>query len=227
MLNRIKRCLILWFNLSRVSRQIVRGAWRISLLPQPVVSLFGGGRISRDNYYFEQVMRLVQRLVDENISVLTGGGPGLMEAAHLGAGKVTKGRGSSLGIGVADLPENPSPYVEDYIQLDYFFARKWLLTRYSRAFVVFPGGIGTLDELTEVLTLIATNRIGRVPVVLVGIDYWTELLEWLKNKGITQGLVLQEHLALLTLTDDLDTVFDLLRGNCSNLSSVEKDEQEQ
>lgn len=216
---RIAMCFSLFLDLVRVSWQIMRGAWHISKLPQPIVSIFGGSKLPKKTDYFEKVHELSQRFINSGISVLTGGGPGVMEAAHCGAIIVdknsTKNIGRSIGIGVKDLEkEGPNKCVEQYIELDYFFARKWLLTRYSKVFVVFPGGFGTLDELTEVLTLIVTKRLERVPILLVGIEYWQDLMIWMEKEAVVHKLINKEDLKLITLTNDLDLVFCIAQDSC-------------
>ncbi len=143
----------------RVVFQLVYGFWRISKLEQPIVSIFGSARLAQDQIYFKQAHDLAQRFIAHDISVLAGGGPGIMEAVTCGAVVHDgTGKGKSIGIGVRGLGEKRSLCVQEYFELDYFFARKWLLTQYSSAFIVFPGGFGTLDELAEVLTLIQTKK---------------------------------------------------------------------
>lgn len=211
---RISWCCGLFFRLIRVVFQIIYGAWQISKLPRPIVTIFGGARLSKKEPYWEIAHQLSNKLVEANISVITGGGPGLMEAASCGAIPRLGGKGVSMGIGVKDLGEGKNTCVQVYCQLDYFFARKWLLTRYSNGFVVFPGGFGTLDELTEVLTLIQTKKLKRVPIVLIGVEYWKDFLAWINNEALQHGLIAPEHLTLFTLTDDLEEAFCLLRDAC-------------
>jgi len=190
------------------------GIWRISGLEKPIVSIFGGARFKQNDYYAKQAHELAQLFVNDGISVLTGGGPGIMEAANCGAIYNTKARGKSIGIGVRDLTEDPNSCVQEYIELDFFFARKWLLTRYSNAFVVFPGGFGTMDELSEVITLVQTEKLPRVPIVLVGVEYWRPFMTWAEDEAFKHGLVSQEDLDLLFLTDDLERVFELVCKEC-------------
>lgn len=206
----------LFYDLVSVSWQIMRGARLISKVPQPIVSIFGGGKLARESDYFEKIRGLAHRFVNNNISVLSGGGPGAMEAASLGGSTLTnKGLGKSIGIGLKDLEKTgPNKYIEDYIEVEYFFARKWLLTRYSQAFIVFPGGFGTLDELSEVLTLIATKRIGRVPIMLIGIEYWTDFMIWMEKEAVVHKLINKGDLKLITLTNDLDLVFCVVSDSC-------------
>jgi len=124
----------------------------------------------------------------------------------------------SIGIGVKELGEGKNPCVQEYFELDYFFARKWLMTRHSQAFVIFPGGFGTMDELAEILTLVQTKKLGRVPIVLVGVEYWRDFMEWLKYSALVHGLIVKEDLELFTLTDDIDKVFALVCKECEQIS---------
>ena len=158
-------------------------------------------------------------LVEDDISVLTGGGPGIMEAASCGA-VPTKGTGRSMGIGVKDLGEGKNPCVQEYFILNYFFARKWLLTHYSKAFVVFPGGFGTLDELAEILTLIQTKQLARAPIILIGKEYWAHFMIWVKGEALKHGTVVQEDINLFSVTDNLEEAFCIAKGACEPFKTV-------
>lgn len=155
-IKRIKVCCSLAGTLFRVFFQLLYGAWRISKLSDPMVSIFGGTHLKDTDFYFKKAHSLGEQLVAHDISVVTGGGPGLMQAVSCAVYE-SHGKSKSIGIGVRDLKEQRNPCVQEYFELDQFFARKWLLTRYSMAFIVFPGGFGTVDELAEVLTLIQTK----------------------------------------------------------------------
>jgi len=214
MFNRFIRCCTLFFSFFRVQFQLLYGAWRVFGLPEPRVSIFGSARVPLDNPYAQKASKLAQRLVENNISVLTGGGPGIMEAATCGAEHNGKGHGKSLGIGVRGLREPKNKCLEGYIELNYFFARKWLLSHYSQAFIVFPGGFGTLDELTEALTLMQTKKLSRAPIILIGVEYWDDFMVWVKKEALEHGLIAKEDLDLFTLTDDLDEAFCIVRDKC-------------
>ncbi len=213
-LRRLKLCGSLFFNLMRVFWQLLYGAWKVSKLQQPIVSIFGGARFAQDDVYARQANELAHMFVLNNISVLTGGGPGIMEAASCGAIRPKGSTGKSMGIGVKDLGEGKNICVQEYFVLNYFFARKWLLTRYSLGFAVFPGGFGTMDELAQVLTLIQTKRINPVPIVLVGKEYWKPFMTWVKDEAFKHGLVSQQDIDLFTVTDDLDEAFALIQKAC-------------
>lgn len=214
-LRRFGMCCLLGLKLIRVFFQLIYGVWRISKLPHPIVSIFGGSRLPQQDEYARQADQIGQWLVERDISVLTGGGPGIMEAASCGAIRSDGGKGKSIGIGVRDLGEGRNPCVEEYFQLDYFFARKWLLTRYSVGFIVFPGGFGTMDELAEVLTLIQTKKMKKIPIVLVGKEYWEPFMKWVIDEALKHGLVKKEHVQLFTVTDDPYEAFCLIRDECA------------
>ena len=216
------RRLGLWFSvfwrLVCVNIQLLYGVWKLTRVPRPRVTIFGGSRMPQEDPYSQQAHKLGHKLVQHDISIVTGGGPGIMEAASCGAIAVGK-KGMSLGIGVKELGEGKNPCVQEYLELDYFFARKWLLTRYSIAFVVFPGGFGTLDELGEILTLIHTNRLPQVPIVLIGSEYWYLFMQWLTHEALKHGLVTSDDLKLFVVTDDIDYAFTIIYDSCKKMSA--------
>jgi len=194
---------------------MIYGAWHVSRLPSPLISIFGSARFELETFYAQQAHKLAKMFIEDDISVLTGGGPGIMEAASCGA-VPTKGSGRSMGIGVTGLGEGRNPCVQDYFVLDYFFARKWLLTHYSHAFIVFPGGFGTLDELAEVLTLIQTQQMQRSPIILIGTAYWQPFMNWVTDQALVHGAVSQKDIELFYITDDLDKAFCIAQGACES-----------
>jgi uncharacterized protein (TIGR00730 family) len=215
-MNQLHECIKLMYRLFRVNIQLICGAWRVFSLTKPIVSIFGSARMQQDDRYAKMAHRLSQMLVEDDISVLTGGGPGIMQAASCGAiESQEKDRGRTMGIGVKDLKEEENPCVEEYFELDYFFARKWLLTRYSTSFIIFPGGFGTVDELSEVLTLMQTNRMPRVPIVMIGKEYWKPFIEWVTDEALQHGLISQKDLDLFFITDDIDEAFCVVTQTCS------------
>ena len=214
MINRLTMCCRLALHLTYTFFQILYGAWRIAGVGGPYVSIFGSARFSQDDTYAKQAHELARMLVEDDISVLTGGGPGIMEAASCGAVDPDS-RAKSIGIGVRDLTEKHNQCVQIRFELEYFFARKWLLTHYSSAFIVFPGGFGTLDELAEVITLVQTKKLKKVPIVLVGKEYWRPFMNWIEQEAIKHGAISQEDIAVFTVTDDLDQAFCLARDECS------------
>lgn len=198
-------------HLSYVYFQLIYGIWKIAKIPHPIVTIFGGSRFASTDPYAMEAHNFAKMLVKANISVITGGGPGIMEAANCALPPLG-GKAKSIGIGVRGLGEGPNKCVQEYFLLDYFFARKWLMTNYSQGFAVFPGGFGTLDELSEVLTLIQTKKLGRVPIVLIGSEYWELLMQWLNTQALDHKLILKEELELFKVTDDLHEALNILQG---------------
>lgn len=168
----------------------------------PCVTIFGSARTKPENKYYQIAEEIAEKLTKKGYGVITGGGPGIMEAGNKGA---KKGGGPSVGINIV-LPfeQTSNPYI-DYdkiITFDYFFVRKVMFIKYSQGFIVLPGGFGTLDELFEAMTLIQTKKIGRFPIVLVGIDYWSGLIEWIKNTMLAKEKnISEEDLNLYRLVD--------------------------
>jgi len=220
--NRIAFLAKVFWQLMRTNIQLLHGVWRIERIKRPIVSIFGGARMTAEDQYAQFAHILAQKLVESGISVMTGGGSGIMEAASCGARAIGKKGVVSLGIGVTELGEGRNPCVQEYIEFEHFASRKWLLTHFSIAFVVFPGGFGTLDELAEVLTLIQTNKLPRVPIVLIGQEYWHYFMHWLTDEAVKHGLVTKEHLALFSITDDVEEAFDLVYAACKNAESEGK-----
>lgn len=199
----------------KVLTQLVYGAWQIGTLPHPIITIFGSARHLKTPLYDQNAFLLAEKCTQQGISVLTGGGPGIMEAANCGGVHLNQQKkGKTLGIGVNNLQEKPNKCAHKYIELDYFFARKWLLMNYSKAFVVFPGGFGTLDEFAELLTLMQTKRLKAVPVFLVGIAYWKPLVDWLHGTVLREGAVNEQDVALITLVDHIEQIIPVLKHIC-------------
>lgn len=211
---RILGIFTLAYQLLRVSLQTIYGGWRISKLTPPIVTIFGGAKLKEHDQYFKQAYNLGKLLMEHDISVLTGGGPGIMEAVSCGVLHKSSGKISSIGIGVRGLGQGRNPCVEEYFELNYFFARKLLLTRYSYAFVIFPGGFGTLDEFSEVLTLMQTKKMQQTPIVLIGKDYWSKFLGWVKGEALQHKLIDADNVKLFTLTDSLHEAFTVIQSSC-------------
>ena len=197
----------------RIFFNVLYGIWKITKLKHAPVTIFGGARLKADSIYMQKARELAHKLADSGIPVLTGGGPGIMEAASCGATQTNKGVITSIGITVAGLADNEpqSPCTPDVIVMDNYGARKWLLIHYSIGFAVFPGGFGTLDELTELLTLIQTKLRDKAPIVLIGKEYWQPIMDWIHNSALKDGLIAQEDVELFTITDDVDEAYKLLK----------------
>jgi uncharacterized protein (TIGR00730 family) len=166
----------------------------------PAVSVFGSARMRTDSRYYKQARALGRQLAEAGYAVITGGGPGIMAAANRGC---QDGGGLSIGCNI-ELPKEQglNPYVDLGVEFRYFFARKVMFVKYADAFVIFPGGYGTLDELFEALTLIQTHKVQDFPVILMGTDYWTGMLDWIRGSLLAEAAINPEDVDLLRLTDD-------------------------
>jgi uncharacterized protein (TIGR00730 family) len=182
----------------KMALQFIRGFRKLHFVG-PCVTVFGSARFAPDHRYYQIAESIGAAIVETGFTVMTGGGPGIMEAANKGA---MNAGGYSVGCNI-NLPmeQKPNPYMHEWVTLDYFFVRKFLLLKYSYAFVVFPGGWGTMDELFETLTLIQTGMIHHFPVVLMGIEYYQPLMEYL-DQMIAWGTIAKEDLQYVRLTDD-------------------------
>jgi uncharacterized protein (TIGR00730 family) len=185
----------------RIQAEFVEGFGALAELG-PAISVFGSARFKAGEPEYELAGRIATGLVEAGFAVITGGGPGVMEGANKGA---QEAGGTSVGLGI-ELPfeQGMNAYVDLGINFRYFFARKTMFLKYSRGFVVLPGGFGTFDELFEALTLVQTRKVQRFPVVLVGVDYWGGLLAWLRDSVLERGSISPEDLDLIKLTDDPD-----------------------
>jgi uncharacterized protein (TIGR00730 family) len=174
----------------------------------PAVSIFGSARSTEDSEEYVSARELAARLVREGFTVITGGGPGVMEAANRGA---QEAGGISVGCNI-ELPfeQQPNPYLDISLDFRYFFVRKVMFVKYAEAFVIFPGGFGTLDELFEALTLIQTGKVDNFPVVLWGRRFWTHLLELIRDPMLSEGKISPEDVELLYPTDDLDEAVEII-----------------
>ncbi len=215
--SRLKRFFILFGRLLYTTFQMLYGGWRITKLPQPIVTIFGSSRIKQHTPYTQKAHDLGKRFMENGVSILTGGGPGIMEAAVCGIKVSGKKIGKSMAIGVKGLDESSNRCAQNYFELEYFFARKWLLMQFSMGFVIFPGGFGTLDELAEVLTLVQTKSLKQMPIVLIGKEYWAPLEDWINNEALSHGAILKEELEFFYVTDDLDEAYCWVLGKCDIL----------
>ena len=190
----------------RAVREFIAG-FRALHFVGPCVTIFGSARFPSTHPYYALGQEVGRRISGIGFTVMTGGGPGLMEAANRGA---REAGGRSVGCNIAlPLEQQPNPYLDSFVTCRYFFVRKVLLFKYSYAFVALPGGLGTLDELMEALTLIQTGKIQNFPVVLIGQAYWSGLMDVL-HRMVAEGTVSQEDLSLLLVTDDLDVALAYL-----------------
>lgn len=203
----------------RIQSEFVEGFGLLSEVPT-AVSVFGSARTPRDHETYKSAEAIGAALVEAGYAVITGGGPGTMEAANKGA---QKAGGLSIGLGI-ELPfeQQLNRWVDLGINFRYFFVRKTMFVKYSQAFVIMPGGFGTLDELFESLTLVQTGKITRFPIVLFGTKYWGGLFEWIRDSLLAEGKINPGDEDLLQLTDDVDEVIEIIVK--SRQKSVEGDE---
>lgn len=170
----------------------------------PCISVYGSARLKPGSKYYEMAIKTAELITESGFGIITGGGPGIMEAANRGAHNKN---GKSVGLGI-ELPfeQGVNDFVHSKYEINfkYFFVRKVMFVKYAQAFIVFPGGFGTLDELFETLTLIQTEKIKKIPIVLVGTEYWGGLVDWIKNHLILDGLINEDDLDLFYLTDDYE-----------------------
>lgn len=185
----------------KIMAEFVTGYEKMSSIG-PSISVFGSARTKEDQEYYQKAVKISRLLGERGYGVITGGGPGIMEAGNKGA---QEGGGQSVGLNI-HLPfeQSNNPYIdeESNLSFDYFFVRKVVFVKYSQGFVVLPGGFGTLDELFEALTLIQTHKIKRKPVVLIGTEYWSGLIDWIKNTMLKAGNISKEDLDLFVVLDD-------------------------
>ncbi|MBI3237655.1 MAG: TIGR00730 family Rossman fold protein [Flavobacteriia bacterium] len=188
----------------KIMSEFVEGYERMAKIG-PCVSIFGSARTKEENPYYEQAVEVGEKLAKAGFGVITGGGPGIMEAGNKGA---KKGGGRSVGLNI-DLPfeQNYNPYIdpEHNLEFNYFFVRKVIFVKYSQGFVIMPGGFGTLDELFEAITLIQTKKINKRPVVLISHDYWDGLVEWVKRAMLEkENNIAESDLNYLKVVDTAD-----------------------
>ncbi len=189
------------WRVMRIQSEFVEGFGALAELG-PAVSVFGSARTRPGDPAYVMGVEIGRKLVEAGFAVITGGGPGAMEAANKGA---FEAGGTSVGLGI-ELPFETglNPYVDLGVNFRYFFARKTMFVKYAQGFIVLPGGFGTLDELFEALTLVQTRKVTSFPLVLVGTDYWSGLLDWLRQSALTHGTVSPRDIEQLQLTDDVD-----------------------
>lgn len=193
------------WRMFRIMGELVEGFDTLSGV-EPAVTIYGSSRVAPDHEIYAKTEEIARRLGEMGFNIITGGGPGLMEAANKGA---LQAGVKSIGLNIR-LPENQvcNPYSSLSITFNHFFVRKVMLVKYAIAFVIMPGGLGTLDELTEILTLIQTHKIKPFPVILFSEAYWRGFLDWLKNYTLAQGFISEEDFTLLRVCNEADEVVE-------------------
>ena len=193
----------------KIMGEFVNGFEKMSAIG-PCVSIFGSARVRPGNKYYDLAINISKRIAEAGYGIITGGGPGIMEAGNRGANLAG---GTSVGLNI-DLPfeQHDNPYIDDdkSLDFDYFFVRKVMFVKYSQGFVVMPGGFGTLDELFEAITLIQTHKIHTFPIILVGTDFWQGLIDWVKNTMLEAGNISPRDLDLVKVVDTEDEVVEII-----------------
>lgn len=197
------------WRMFKILSEFVEGFENLSDI-EPAVSVFGSARVKEDHNDYRKARLMGKMLADNGITVLTGGGPGVMEAANRGA---TESGGQSIGVNI-ELPfeQKPNPYAKKIITFNYFFVRKVMLVKYASAFVIFPGGFGTMDELFEAMTLIQTRKILPFPLILVEKDYWSGMINWLEDKMVGNNFISESDLDIIKLIDDPSEILDCVKN---------------
>ncbi|WP_404812414.1 TIGR00730 family Rossman fold protein [Capnocytophaga canimorsus] len=198
------------WSIFKIMGEFVNGYEKLSEIG-PCVSIFGSARTKSDSKYYNLAVEIAEKIVESGFGVITGGGPGIMEAGNKGA---RQGNGSSVGLNI-DLPfeQHDNPYIDrdKNLNFDYFFARKVMFIKYSQAFVVMPGGFGTMDELFEAITLIQTQKIDKFPIILVGSEFWKGLVDWFQKTLLDEFQnISPEDMFLFKVVDTADEVVDII-----------------
>ncbi|MEZ4707066.1 MAG: TIGR00730 family Rossman fold protein [Caldilineaceae bacterium] len=206
----------------RIQGEFVEGFDRLATLGQ-AVTIFGSARTKSDDAMYHAAMETARLLAQEGLAIITGGGPGIMEAGNKGA---RLGGGVSVGLGI-ELPfeQGLNAYVDVGVNFRYFFARKTMFVKYAQGFIIFPGGFGTLDELFEAVTLIQTGKVHNFPVILFGKAYWQGLVDWLRTTMMSEGKISAADLDLLVVSDSPTEVRDLIVAAISNGSWADAKEE--
>ncbi|MCX5708504.1 MAG: TIGR00730 family Rossman fold protein [Candidatus Omnitrophica bacterium] len=196
------------WRIFRIMSEFVEGFEVLSSIGK-AVSIFGSARLSSSHKYYKLAEEVAYLLAKEKYAIITGSGPSLMEAANKGA---KRAKGYSVGLNIQlPLQQNPNPYVDTLLDFRYFFIRKVMFVKYAKAFVIMPGGYGTLDEFMEAINLISTDRIPKFPVIVVGKEYWKGLMDWLKNTVLKTGCISEEDLCLFKAVDKPKEVVKIIK----------------
>lgn len=197
------------WSVFKIMSEFVNGYETLSRIG-PCVAIFGSARLKPDNIYYAKAEETAYKLVQRGFGIITGGGPGIMEAGNKGAHDA---KGKSVGLNIV-LPheQKPNQYIDidKSIDFDYFYIRKTMFTRYSQGYIAFPGGFGTLDELSEALTLIQTDKITRFPIVMVGKNFWSGLVEWFKDQLFAKELISEKDFDIFHVVDDPDEAVEII-----------------
>ncbi|HBF38778.1 MAG TPA: TIGR00730 family Rossman fold protein [Firmicutes bacterium] len=210
------------WRILRIQGEIVEGFDALSKIG-PAATIFGSARFGVDNPYYQATIDIAQHLSAAGMTVISGGGPGIMEAANQGAFQL---HGNSVGCSI-QLPHEqaPNPYQTIALKFRYFFVRKLMFIKYSIAFIIMPGGVGTMDELFEALTLVQTDKIDHFPIVLYGTSYWKGLISWMEDQMLAAGCIIPEDLTLLQLVDEPGEAARIIIDNSRKHGFLKNQEQ--
>ncbi|MBU2754497.1 TIGR00730 family Rossman fold protein [Acidithiobacillus sp. CV18-2] len=191
------------WKIFQIMAEFVRGYEKLAAV-EPCVSIFGSARLPEEHRWYQQTLSIAEKLSNAGFSVISGGGPGVMEAANRGA---YRGTGYSIGLNI-ELPheQHSNPYQDISLSFEHFYSRKVMFMKYAAAYVVMPGGFGTLDELAECLTLVQTGKTRRMPIILFDSGFWNGLIDWWKSTMLAHGTINEADLDLVTVLDDPDAV---------------------
>jgi uncharacterized protein (TIGR00730 family) len=209
-------------HVKRIADEFLQGFETVAQIAKPAVTIFGSARVREGHPAYTAAVETGRRFAQAGFTVVTGGGPGMMEAANRGA---KEGGGLSVGFNI-ELPheQESNPYLDVGVTFSHFYARKTMFVKAAEGFVIFPGGFGTLDEFFEALTLIQTGKVLDFPVVLFGADYWKGLLDWIRDPLLAKRMISPEDLNLLVVTDEpaeaVDTVVTCYERRCAAVSSA-------
>jgi uncharacterized protein (TIGR00730 family) len=209
-------------DVALIAAEFLSGFQKVLEINRPAVSIFGSARVLEDSEAYRDARETARLFAEAGFAVVTGGGPGVMEAANRGC---KEGGGLSVGFNIA-LPHEQglNPYCDIEMTFKHFYARKTMFVKAAEGFVIFPGGFGTLDELYESLTLIQTGKVSNFPVILFDSDYWGEMLDWIKGELLADGMISPEDLDLLAVTDDtheaVELVVDCYEQRCAEVPAA-------
>lgn len=208
------------WRIFQIMAEFVRG-FELMANVRPSVSIFGSSRLDEKNRWYQTTVAISRRLSDAGFSIVSGGGPGIMEAANRGG---QAGASTSVGLNICLPKEQASnPFQDLSLRFQHFFARKVMFVKYASAYVIMPGGFGTLDELAEILTLIQTGKGRHIPVILVGTEYWQGLVEWMRETMLAEGAISPEDLELFQMLDDPDEIAQTVIACCAEEAPLSED----
>lgn len=216
MFARLKKSFSIWLGECASGIQLARSAWIMSHIKAPIVTIFGGSRVQEDNDYLKYAYNLGQQLVEADFAVLTGGGPGIMYAVNCGANHAASKKNKktlwSIGIGVRGVDDDfDNQCVSHFVAMNSFASRKYLLMNYSIGFIVFPGGIGTLNEVFELCNALKHNYMSKQSIVFIGKNFWQPFLDWIKQHILEQGYAVAETKDFFVATDSLDEAINIMQ----------------